>query len=62
MTADIELICDGTPPIVTVGAVASQVAVAETADAGPVLRPSVAEFASTSTVTLDPLVGFTTSV
>ncbi len=46
-----ELIFAGTPPISTVGAVASQVAVALTADAGPVLRPSVAASAATVTTT-----------
>ncbi len=62
LSAVVELIFAGTPPIVTVGAAASQTAVAVTADAGPVLRPSVAELAATSTVTFDPLVGVTASV
>ena len=53
MTA-VELMFAGTPVISTVGGLAiSQTAVAETADAGPVLRPSVAEFAFTVTVTSD---------
>ena len=59
--AAVELIFDGTPVTSTVGT-ASQIAVAETADAGPVLLPSVAEFAATVTVTADPLVGVTASV
>ena len=61
-SAAIELIFAGTPPIVTDGAAASHVAVAETAEAGPVLRPSLAELAATSTTTLDPPVGITASV
>ena len=59
----VELIFDGTPLIPTVGAVASQVAVASAADAGPALPPpSVAESAATVTTTLDPDVGVTSSV
>ena len=57
----VELILGGTPVISTVGASASQVAVADTAVAGPLLRPSVAELAATVTVTLDPLAGVTAS-
>ena len=49
----VELIAVGTPPIITVGAVASQTAVSLSADAGPVLPPpSVPVFAATSTFTL----------
>ena len=62
LSASVELIADGTPVISTVGAAASQVAVAKTADAGPVLAPSVAASAATLTTTLDPLVGVTASV
>ena len=62
VSAAVESIVAGTPVIPTVGAAASQVAVAATAEAGPVLLPSVAEFAATVTVTSDPLVGVTTSV
>ena len=48
----VELIAEGTPPITTVGAVASQVAVSLSADAGPVLPPpSVPTFAPTLTTT-----------
>ena len=62
VSAVLELIFGGTPAMETVGATASQVAVAETADAGPALRPSVTEFAATVTATLDPPAGVTTSV
>ena len=62
VNALLELILAGTPVIATDGAAASHVAVALSALAGPRLRPSVAEFAFTSTVTFDPLVGVTTSV
>ena len=59
----LELILAGTSLMLTVGAAASQVAIAETALDGPVLPPPrVAELAATSTVTLDPLVGVTASV
>ena len=58
--AVMELILAGTPVIATVGAVASQIAVALTAVAGPVLKPSVAAFAATSTTTFTPPVGVTT--
>jgi hypothetical protein len=51
VSAFVELIRLGTPVIVTVGADASQTAVAETADAGPVLAPSVAALAATVTTT-----------
>ena len=57
----VELILSGTSLIATVGAAASQVAVAETADFGPVLRPSVTASAATVMVTFDPLVGVTFS-
>ena len=62
LKAVVELIFAGTPWIVTVKTVASQVAVADTAKAGPVLRPSVTELAATSTVTSAPPVGVTASV
>ena len=62
LSAVVVLIFDGTPPIVTVGAAPSHVAVALTAEAGPMLTPSVAEFAVTDTTTFDPLVGVTVSV
>ena len=60
--AVVELIVAGTSLIATVGAAASQMAVADTAETGPVLRPSVAASATTVTVTLDPLIGVTASV
>ena len=62
VNAVVELILGGTPVIRTVGAVASHVAVTLTAPAGPVLRPSLAAFAATSTVTFVEPEGVTTSV
>ena len=62
VSAVVELIAEGTPLIVTVGAAASHLAVAATADAGPVLAPSVAEFAPTETVRSVESVGVTASV
>ena len=59
----VELIFAGTPVISTVGRVASQVAVIETALAGPVLlSPSVATSAATVTTTSAEPVGVTSSV
>ena len=63
VNAAVELILGGTPVIATVGAVASQAAVADTADAGPVVPPpSVAEFAATVTTTSVEPEGVTASV
>ena len=63
VSGEVELIFDGTPVIRTVGAVASHVAVALSALAGPVLPPpSVAEFAATVTTTSAEPAGVTNSV
>ena len=59
VNASVELIAEGTPEIWTVGAVASQVAVAVAAVDGPVLSPSVAELAVTVTTTLVESAGVT---
>ena len=58
----VALILGGTPPIVTVGASASQAAVLVTAAAGPVLRPSLAASCRTVTVTSSPSSGVTARV
>ena len=56
------LLFDGTPPIVSVGAVASHFAVAETSAAGPVLpEPSLAAPAATVIFTSSVPPGDTTS-
>ena len=60
--AVVELILGGTSLISRVGAATSQVAIFETALAGPVLRPSVAASAATVTTTLAEPVGVTASV
>ncbi len=62
VSAAVELIFDGNPVIVTVGAAASQVAVSVAAAAGPVLAPSVAAPAATVTTTSTEPEGVTASV
>ena len=58
----VEFMLAGTSEMVTVGPVSSQVAVAETAEDGPVLKPSVAASAATVTTTSAEPSGVTSSV